>query len=322
MVWTFVLDKGAQGMRQNQCRQSSYPNINLRSAVVSKANANLNHANVHAQDLPRVVREAEALLIAAGAGMGVDSGLPDFHGPEGFWGAYPEAKRLGLSFEELANPRWFEESPRLAWAFYGHRLGLYRATQPHRGFGSLRQWSKRLRHGAFVFTSNVDGQFQKAGFPAHRIVECHGSIHHAQCSEPCGPDITDASSWQVAVDAATFQAHEPLPRCPRCDRVMRPNILMFEDAAWIPDRTDAQMQGLRTWLGLVAAYGARLLVLEIGAGQAVPSVRAFTESMVRDHHADLVRINPAKEDPSPGVLTLRLSGLQGIEQLTALLQEA
>ncbi len=289
---------------------------------MSKANANLNHANVHAQDLPRVVREAEALLIAAGAGMGVDSGLPDFHGPEGFWGAYPEAKRLGLSFEELANPRWFEESPRLAWAFYGHRLGLYRATQPHRGFGSLRQWSKRLRHGAFVFTSNVDGQFQKAGFPAHRIVECHGSIHHAQCSEPCGPDITDASSWQVAVDAATFQAHEPLPRCPRCDRVMRPNILMFEDAAWIPDRTDAQMQGLRTWLGLVAAYGARLLVLEIGAGQAVPSVRAFTESMVRDHHADLVRINPAKEDPSPGVLTLRLSGLQGIEQLTALLQEA
>ena len=103
---------------------------------------------------------------------------------------------------------------------------------------------------------------------------------------------------------------------------MRPNILMFEDAAWIPDRTDAQMQGLRTWLGLVAAYGARLLVLEIGAGQAVPSVRAFTESMVRDHHADMVRINPAKEDPSPGVLTLRLPGLLGIEQLTALLQEA
>lgn len=124
------------------------------------------------------------------------------------------------------------------------------------------------------------------------------------------------------MDARTFQANEPLPRCPICNRLMRPNILMFDDAAWIPDRTDVQMQGLRTWLGLVAAYGARLLVIEIGAGQAVPSVRSFTESMVRDHHADLIRINPAEEDSSPGAFTLRLSGLRGIEQLTALSQEA
>lgn len=291
-------------------------------AMVSTTQPHPKPSKVHARDLERVVRDAEAVLIAAGAGMGVDSGLPDFHGPGGFWKAYPEAKRLGLSFEDLANPRWFEESPRLAWAFYGHRLGLYRATQPHRGFEGLRQWAKRLRHGAFVFTSNVDGQFQKAGFPTHRIVECHGSIHHAQCSEPCDPGITDASGWEVAVDPATFQANEPLPRCPRCDRWMRPNILMFDDAAWIPDRTDAQRQGLRTWLGLVAAYEARLLVIEIGAGQAVPSVRTFTESIVRDHHADLIRINPAEEEPTPGVFTLRLSALRGIEQLTALLQEA
>lgn len=51
------------------------------------------------------VRSAEALLVCAGAGMGVDSGLPDFRGPEGFWRAYPAARRLGLRFEELADPR-------------------------------------------------------------------------------------------------------------------------------------------------------------------------------------------------------------------------
>jgi NAD-dependent SIR2 family protein deacetylase len=38
-------------------------------------------------------RSAQALLIAAGAGMGVDSGLPDFRGPEGFWKAYPPFSR-------------------------------------------------------------------------------------------------------------------------------------------------------------------------------------------------------------------------------------
>ena len=48
------------------------------------------------------IREADALLIAAGAGMGVDSGLPDFRGTTGFWRAYPPYARLGLDFVE----RW------------------------------------------------------------------------------------------------------------------------------------------------------------------------------------------------------------------------
>ena len=44
------------------------------------------------------VAQAEALLIGAGAGMGVDSGLPDFRGDRGFWRAYPPYEKLGLSY--------------------------------------------------------------------------------------------------------------------------------------------------------------------------------------------------------------------------------
>src|SRR5438093_10269086 len=84
------------------------------------------------------IRSAEALLIGAGAGMGVDSGLPDFRGDEGFWKAYPPFKKLGLSFVELANPNWFHSDPALAWGFYGHRRNLYRSTQPHQGFAILK----------------------------------------------------------------------------------------------------------------------------------------------------------------------------------------
>ena len=79
----------------------------------------------------KAVASAEALLIGAGAGMGVDSGLPDFRGNQGFWRAYPPYQNLGLDFVSLANPRWFASAPALAWGFYGHRLNLYRATQPH-----------------------------------------------------------------------------------------------------------------------------------------------------------------------------------------------
>ncbi len=89
------------------------------------------------QKAKQLLKEVDAIFITAGAGMGVDSGLPDFRGVEGFWNAYPKAKELGLKFEEMANPEWFESDPQLAWAFYGHRLHLYRETVPHEGFNKL-----------------------------------------------------------------------------------------------------------------------------------------------------------------------------------------
>src|SRR5436189_6030379 len=87
------------------------------------------------------IADADALLITAGAGMGVDSGLPDFRGTEGFWRAYPAFAKLGLQFQQLANPAWFRRDPALAWGFYGHRLRLYRDSVPHEGFAILLRWA-------------------------------------------------------------------------------------------------------------------------------------------------------------------------------------
>ncbi len=44
------------------------------------------------------IREADGLLVTAGAGMGVDSGLPDFRGKNGFWRAYPALGKKRLEF--------------------------------------------------------------------------------------------------------------------------------------------------------------------------------------------------------------------------------
>ncbi|HRI14246.1 MAG TPA: Sir2 family NAD-dependent protein deacetylase, partial [Verrucomicrobiota bacterium] len=181
---------------------------------------------------------AQALLITAGAGLGVDSGLPDFRGTEGFWRAYPVVARLGLSFAQMANPSWFERDPHMAWAFYGHRLNLYRRTVPHAGFGQLLHWSAAKPHGSFVFTSNVDGHFQRAGFDSRLLAECHGSIHHLQCVRPCRDEIWSADETIVTVDEETFRAADPLPTCPFCGELARPNVLMFGDARWIPERAD------------------------------------------------------------------------------------
>lgn len=71
-----------------------------------------------------LIGNADALVIAAGAGMGVDSGLPDFRSDNGFWRAYPALARSGIQFTEIAAPHSFRIEPELAWGFYGHRLGL------------------------------------------------------------------------------------------------------------------------------------------------------------------------------------------------------
>ncbi len=253
---------------------------------------------------------ADGLLIAAGAGMGVDSGLPDFRGPQGFWRAYPALGRRGIRFERIANPRAFAADPELAWGFYGHRLNLYRTTRPHRGFALLRSLARRLSHGAFVFTSNVDGQFQAAGFAPSQVCEVHGSIHHLQCAADCRGSIWPAETLRPVIDDEACRLRSPLPRCPDCGALARPNILMFDDGDWVATRSAQQEERLRAWL----RRASRPLVIELGAGTNVATVRRFSE-----HFAPaLVRVNPADSTlPAGGGVALALGAQAAIERIAA-----
>lgn len=263
------------------------------------------------------VRAAEALLVCAGAGIGVDSGLPDFRGDEGFWRAYPPYARLGMRFADAANPENFVEDPELAWGFYGHRLDLYRRTRPHRGFEVLRRWGERTEHGVRVFTSNVDGHFQRAGFPAEHVAECHGTIHRLQCAEPCTDDTWPADDVHVEIDTETMRATSELPRCPRCGALARPNILMFGDWAWIPDGAEQRVDDLAAWRRQLR--DARLAVVELGAGTAVPTVRRHAE-LASAASGDLVRINPREPQVRHGHgVSLPLGALDAVDALDELL---
>lgn len=254
------------------------------------------------------LRSVDALVIGAGAGMGVDSGLPDFRGTHGFWRAYPLYQKLGLDFASMANPRWFSTDPAFAWGFYGHRLELYRRTVPHAGFAVLRRWAERMKHGAFVFTSNVDGQFQKAGFAEDRVVEIHGSIHFVQCAGGCA-GIETAEPHRFELDPETLRAKGDLPGCSRCGAVLRPNILMFGDGGWDAARTGAQEARLRRWLEGLG--GARVGVVECGAGTAIPSVRSFCERLARAR-GTLVRINVREANVPDGAIGLPMGALAAL----------
>jgi len=261
------------------------------------------------------IKEADALFITAGAGMGVDSGLPDFRGNSGFWKAYPPIAKLGLSFSEMANPTWFERKPKMAWAFYGHRLNLYRKTIPHDGFKKLLEIGKVKKYGYFVFTSNVDGHFQKAGFEDGFIEECHGSIHHLQCIQPCTSEIWEAGNVRIEINMDEFEANEPLPKCKNCGDIARPNILMFGDWNWISYRSVEQGTRLETWMETMNELGAKVAIIEMGAGHAVPSVRFQSQSAFRKLNASFIRINPRDFDVPEGAIALSMGAKEGIQHI-------
>jgi NAD-dependent SIR2 family protein deacetylase len=272
------------------------------------------HANDPIQRAAEAVASARALVIGAGAGMGVDSGLPDFRGREGFWRAYPMAERLGLSFSEMANPRWFRHDPAFAWGFYGHRLNLYRATTPHPGFAILRRWMEQMAGGGFVVTSNVDGQFQRAGFPADRLVECHGRIEVFQCLSSCGADLFDADPSPLVIDLEELRAAEPLPRCPRCQGIARPNILMFGDFDWDSSLTAAQERRFGAWLSTVIDAGP-VVVVECGAGTAISTIRSLCERTAEQLGGTLVRLNPRAPEVPRGHIGLPLGAAEGLDAI-------
>ena len=260
------------------------------------------------QAIRQAFADCDGLLITAGAGMGVDSGLPDFRGREGFWQAYPALAQAGLDFHKIASPNAFKQSPRRAWGFYGHRLKLYRETEPHAGFAILQELAARFEQGCFVFTSNVDGQFQKAGFDPERIVEAHGSIHHLQCSNNCrASGGWPADDFIPEVDEARCELVSDLPCCPHCRTLARPNILMFSDWHWKQTRTGQQKVRINTWRQQVK----HPLVIELGAGEAIPTVRLYGEEA--SHR--LIRINPRDDEVPTGGIALRAGAREALEAI-------
>ena len=178
----------------------------------------------------------------------------------------------------------------------------------------MKQWCEQAPAGYFVFTSNVDGHFQKAGFDADRIVECHGSLEHLQCMRYCTQEIWAAPREPVNIDETTFRAREPLPSCPRCGGLARPNVLMFGDSEWLEHRTEEQHGRYSAWRK--AIRGIQLVVIEIGAGSAVPTVRIECEGA----DGTLIRINPREAGISERGISLAAGAQAALQRIKSRLE--
>jgi len=248
---------------------------------------------------------ADNFLIIVGAGMGVDSGLPDFRGNKGFWKVHPNFKSEKLSFSDLANPHWFFDNPKRAWGFYGHRHQLYSKTFPHEGFNILKTWCDLKQENSFIYTSNVDGHFQKAGFPQKIIYECHGSINYFQCNLNCSEDIWHNPDLSLEIDENNLLAKDPLPNCKNCGAIARPNILMFDDYNWIEERALNQRNFYKKWLDTIEPEST--VIIEIGAG--VSGCSARNETKRNRKMSNIIRINPTDAKGNDKTVSIKMNEL-------------
>eukprot|EP01065_Artemidia_motanka_P029566 TRINITY_DN35661_c0_g1_i1.p1 TRINITY_DN35661_c0_g1~~TRINITY_DN35661_c0_g1_i1.p1 ORF type:complete len:358 (+),score=70.81 TRINITY_DN35661_c0_g1_i1:129-1076(+) len=122
--------------------------------------------------------------------MGVDSGLGTFRGRNA--GVWPPLRALGIDFSEMSCPRWFEDDPLLAWAFWRFRHQAYTKAEPHAGYGILARWGAQMKHGLFSVTSNIDGHWDRTkGVGPALTYECHGTVTRMQPVSGSGVWKTD-----------------------------------------------------------------------------------------------------------------------------------
>jgi len=237
------------------------------------------------------IKNADALFITAGAGMSIDSGLPDFKHISGFSASFDLSKNKSRVEFEAAQSDLFEQNPEKAWAFYGYQLNLYKSVSPHQGYQKLLEFGDQRQYGYFIFTSNVDGQFQKAGFNDAFIEECNGSIHHFQCVKPCTSNIWKAPKAKISIDRENLKAIGPLPQCPYCGSTARPNILMPNDWSWLSQRAIEQGNRLQLWLETIDSLAAQLVIIELGASHSNHTVRLQSQRVNRSIKSTFIRIN-------------------------------
>lgn len=317
--------------------------------------------------------QSDVLLIAAGAGFSADSGLPVYKDianvdayerlgidyqdlcdpgwlrddPEmglGFWGECFNLYRNTLPHHGYAILNSWREACSLP-------LNLMETTYAqlvNTGVLASSDVISVSRHPFYIYTSNVDGHFLKHGFNANELYEIHGNLDQWQCAgknggPPCQEKIwrAEPAPFNFRIDPISRQTQISPPQarfltCDRCHKLSRPNVLMFRDKKWIPNKH--LERAYVAWEAAIETIlksdpSKRLVVLEIGCGLQVPSVRLETEMVVKDvlqkcgtssiHQACLIRINPETDEslpllPSESFIQIKDTALNALRQINNL----
>jgi NAD-dependent deacetylase len=162
---------------------------------------------VSAERLAELIRVRQPCVVLTGAGVSTESGIPDFRSPTGIWARYDPT--------EYASIEAFHDDPVKVWDFYGRRLHALTEAEPNAAHLSLARLERRGWVSAVV-TQNIDLLHERAGSHA---VEVHGSIRTSSCLS-CYTRVP-------LEDVVRLLDGAPAPACPTCDRILKPDVVMF-----------------------------------------------------------------------------------------------
>lgn len=216
-----------------------------------------------------LLQEADAVIIGAGAGLSTAAGFT--YTGKRFEDNFSDfIKKYG--FRDMYSGGFYPfESLEEHWAYWSRYIFINRYMDADNGtYKRLFDLVKDKDY--FVLTTNVDHQFQKAGFDKHRLFYTQGDYGLFQCSEPCHAVTYD--NEEIIRNMVTGQADmkiptELIPHCPKCGKPMSMNLRA--------DNTFVQDEG---WYKASERYsdfirrhsGIRVLFLELGVGMNTPSI--------------------------------------------------
>jgi NAD-dependent protein deacetylase/lipoamidase len=189
--------------------------------------------------LVELLRTSQPCVVLTGAGISTESGIPDFRSPAGIWAQYDPM--------EVASIDAFHTDPGRVWDFYARRLAVLDEARPNAGHRALAELEERGWVHAVV-TQNIDGLHQRAG--SRDVVEVHGSIRTSSCLA-CGEVVPLERVLELL----------PVPACPACGRVLKPDVVMFGEL--LPEAAIDRAVRLAAEAGLLLVVGSSLEVYPI-----------------------------------------------------------
>lgn len=236
------------------------------------------------------IKECDAIIIGAGAGLSTSAGFT--YSGERFEKYFSDFIDH-YHFTDMYSAGFYPfETLEEYWAYWSKHIYYNRyVNAPKNTYHQLLKLVKDKDY--FVLTTNVDHQFQKAGFDKKRLFYTQGDYGLWQCSKPCHQQTYDNQDSVLQMIAQQKDRKIPsslIPHCPRCGAPMTMNLRS--------DQTFVQDEG---WYQAASRYedfvrrhqGLKIVYLELGVGANTPGIikYPFWNATYHNHDATYICMN-------------------------------
>ncbi len=183
------------------------------------------------------IKKSQSLISLTGAGISVESGIPDFRSAGGLWEKYDPA--IYASIET------FNRHPEKTWEMIFEMVELTESAEPNPAHRALADM-EGMGFLKAVITQNIDNLHQKGG--SRKVIEYHGNASRLECRK-CSSHF-GISDYDLS--------RRDVPRCGKCNQVLKPSVIFFGEM--IPREALVESHNLSQYADAVIVVGTSALV--------------------------------------------------------------